>query len=731
MLRSLVAHHQHPHEPELVRLCHLRAWDNVVRRCQSHPGEASASDANLRGEGSTALAAAVRCGAPWWVAEAVATANPHQLAVTHRQRGSVLHDALQHRCSDDVLSYLLSAVMDYQRGRNQTPPNHASSNIVTSSSIGGVTDQPQFKHVGIQEQRFLNFPNLFATLDDMNRTALHLLVERARRLASNSRRSEDTYKMVRTVVLAYPDAVVTRDADGHTPLVLLLLTPRGPIVGSRTDADISRMVRLMLSACPGASNLPESRCATPARERRVTIRPTNFANSGSSALLVQRGASQRNACQHRKRAAWKDQTGSREVGNPVPLYHAILHGRSTDTILLLLRDYQACVGTSPGCQIVTAHNEVLLHVAVTTRAPQSILYHLVNDCPSSVLARDGFGLNSIDWLWIRYCLDWQQSSEAVVPLTRIISRRRVLPVGFQDWYRRALNHITQPPSSSGTTVQSPSDTPFPSATVPVNPVALRNLQEDLLHRVKLLVPAAASACANSRLRGSASFIDSTKFQTIDSKGDLSRHSHLLSLLHATCFVPCPVALVHAALCFDHPATVGPSLRSPDTFMRRLPVHYAASRLSYVACLPTGAASLNLQVVREDSPVLTIAEACPEACGVVDGNGQLPLHVAIDTYKQKELKYPISIEGAEKSSEETPQDDEVSQEILLEGLQVFQALLRHYPGALERRDGRTGLLPFQQAAMGRGSSTTFVYALLRASPTSISTSSGICLHDSCS
>jgi hypothetical protein len=74
---------------------------------------------------------------------------------------------------------------------------------------------------------------------------------------------------------------------------------------------------------------------------------------------------------------------------------------------------------------------------------------------------------------------------------------------------------------------------------------------------------------------------------------------------------------------------------------------------------------------------------------------------------------------------------VSQEILLEGLQVFQALLRHYPGALERRDGRTGLLPFQQAAMGRGSSTTFVYALLRASPTSISTSSGICLHDSCS
>jgi hypothetical protein len=52
------------------------------------------------------------------------------------------------------------------------------------------------------------------------------------------------------------------------------------------------------------------------------------------------------------------------------------------------------------------------------------------------------------------------------------------------------------------------------------------------------------------------------------------------------------------------------------------------------------------------------------------------------------------------------------------LQVFQALLRHHPRALERRDGLTGLLPFQQAAAGRRSDATLVYSLLRASPTMV-------------
>jgi hypothetical protein len=111
MLRSLTPH---PNESELVRLCHQKSWNDVVARCQSHPGEAAPTDACLRGGGSTALAVAIRGGAPPAVVDALLRANPHQVVMTNRHRGSVLHEGLKHRCSDEVLQLLISAVMEYQ-----------------------------------------------------------------------------------------------------------------------------------------------------------------------------------------------------------------------------------------------------------------------------------------------------------------------------------------------------------------------------------------------------------------------------------------------------------------------------------------------------------------------------------------------------------------------------------------------------------------------------------------
>ena len=97
-----------------IQLCRSRTWLTLIKRLQSHPIEATPSDASLRGEGSTTLSVAVRSAAPRHVVKALLEANLHQLGITHRNRGSILHEALKHRASDDVLEYLLQTMIQYQ-----------------------------------------------------------------------------------------------------------------------------------------------------------------------------------------------------------------------------------------------------------------------------------------------------------------------------------------------------------------------------------------------------------------------------------------------------------------------------------------------------------------------------------------------------------------------------------------------------------------------------------------
>jgi hypothetical protein len=406
---------------------------------------------------------------------------------------------------------------------------------------------------------------------------------------------------------------------------------------------------------------------------------------------------------------------------------------------------------------VTNLGESLLHVAVTTRAPPSILYQLVNDCPESTWHPDVFGLTSMDWVWIRHCLDSHQTNgdaTAAVLTTRIISRRRLVPTGFSDWQERMLQSIasiasmrsvssTPPPVRTTPSIRderTPAEPPMPAhSTVPQNPVALRNSQVELLRRIKLLVPVAAS------IHASASSADGGGNEGSAPGGNVRMESSSLrypfSLMHAVCYVPCPNAFVHVALMLDNPATVCESLRGRDAFRGRLPLHYAASRSSYATRVPTGVTSSNVHAIQEAPVVPLVAASFPEACRVTDSSGQLPLHVAIDTYKSRQshhlgnqhsLNRTLAADKMSTSDEEicgTGADgDESKDDTVVEGLQVIESLLGHFPGSLERRDGRTGLFPWQQSGVapsahgsddGGGcctTSTTLTFTLLRACPT---------------
>ena len=98
-------------------------------------------------------------------------------------------------------------------------------------------------------------------------------------------------------------------------------------------------------------------------------------------------------------------------------------------------------------------------------------------------------------------------------------------------------------------------------------------------------------------------------------------------------------------------------------------------------------------MKEVSPVHFILSKYPEGSRQKDAAGQLPLHVAIDHLKRNQHNHNIN--------------GSIHKEV--------DALLEAYPGALQVRDGRTGLHPWAQAAAGSKGDVELAFSLLRRDP----------------
>jgi len=655
MLRTLV-----PPETELLRLCNARTWDAAVCRARSHPNEAEPSEASLRGEGSTALSAAVRNGASKAVVEALLSANIHQIAITHRHRGSILHEALKYRASGDVVLRILTEMIKYQQTAITNIPPCSQQSVVMRPRRVSNKHKPlwsaSFSRVSLQDRRYLSCPNLLGVPDDLCRSALHYVVERARRQWAESELAESTTRCFQKLLCSHPESATMSDTDGVTPLVLLLLTPRGA-----EEPELYRMVEFLLSVCPEAAVV--ARRSTPSwRFHTLAIR----LSSGSGRQI--------------------------HAASPTPLYHALLNGRSTRTVKLLLTTNRR-LGQRGGAVVVSQYHEVPLHIAVTTRAPLPVLDSVVRDFPEAIKAEDVYGLNSLDWLWIRHVVDCHSTPHDFAP-NRIISRRRYLANQFREWHDMESNNTPVIRRSNALpTTMTPSLSPPPASSQlpPVNTGNIRVYHEQLFERLNLLLPIAAAVRA---LETASSTLDCGSNGDVDVDDAASRWS----LLHAACFVPCPAAMVGAALVMDREGAI----RTKDDRAGRLPLHYAAGRVGYCANVPVGA-SRRVVSIRERPPVMEVLPRFPGACREVDSSGQLPLHIAIDTAKEHRTALLHEFHDAAMSQEE---------------LEVLQYLLDHYPGALDRRDGRTKLFPWQQAATGPFASVNTIYSLLRSNPISL-------------
>jgi hypothetical protein len=498
--------------------------------------------------------------------------------------------------------------------------------------------------------------------DEFGRTALHYMIGRmVRSLERGDPTSYICWNLMTRMVECCPSTVGTIDADGNTPLVLLLLVSRFEGDEGRArqcEDEIFHLVRFMVERCPGAVKVA----------RRLP-RPWHY-------------YFQFERCEdtHDRRQAHT--LFVHGDGTPSPLSCAIAQHRSLDTLKVLLEanrqlDAGACTA------VVTHHREVPLHIAVSMRASVDILQQLIGEEPRTVSVPDNHGLLPLDWVWIRYTLDmcsWPiRCFSNVAP-----SRRRYITSNFLEWHERVSNqHLG--------ISKSYQDSSFLEGNCP--------LTLDLLKRISHLLPIMAG---HSQAKDSSILID---------RDDGSAFA---LLLHAACAVNCPLALV-ALACEAHPNQLG----SKDEQRKRLPLHYASSRSGYTAQFPIGVTN-QLQGMEEVSPVDYVLGKQPLACRVVDGLNQLPLHIAIDHAKgegrRRRRRLPYSLDACASS---TPLPERTGHR---SSHRPVDAILSHYPEALQRRDGRTKLFPFQQAAEGRDGDAELCFLLLRRDPTLITSTS---------
>lgn len=586
-----------PVEPKLIRLCRSKEWEEVAHRCDTHPKEAKPSTLALKGASTTALAIAVRSGAPIEAIRGLVKANVDQLVVFHKFSGSVLHEALKHRAPYNVLRYLLDAVIQHEQLCHESDKS------------------------------------LFARQDQQGRTVLHNMVARTmRELETQDGDCEGMWLLFQSLVTACPGALESTDTDGCTPLVLALLIPGfdHSIQSKKDERYVHRMVELMIN------------------------------NSRDVVTIAQRGSNPCHWMLPPERKPGNPTTfGS---GAPTPLTYAILYKRSDDTVRLLLEANRR-IGINCCRQLASGYNEVPLHLAVTMGSSITLLESLIEYDPDSIRIKDMHDLTPLDWVWIRHVLDWnsfalsstRRPNELIlVPSAAIMaSSRRHVSSHFTGWYDRTWKDMNAGDTQDTTEILN-----------------------TLLERMRLFLPAAASVMVSTRNGpGVYMFVPSAK----DSKDAQVVN---WTLLHSACAVPCPLQVVRLACSED-----SSSLKTLDTFLGRLPLHYAAARGGYRISVPLGIAR-EARTMTEQSPVMDVAETFLEATRVVDNHYQLPLHIAIDTAKK------------------TPSDDNV---------EAVVELLRLYPDALERRDGKSMLYPFLQAATGEDAHLGLTFVLLRKNP----------------
>jgi hypothetical protein len=195
--------------------------------------------------------------------------------------------------------------------------------------------------------------------------------------------------------------------------------------------------------------------------------------------------------------------------------------------------------------------------------------------------------------------------------------------------------------------------------------------------------------------------------------------HLASALLSPYNGPTLPTPILTFLLWKHPE----QLLQPDPYEGKLPLHIALSSHSMHPYFKfrTSLSSLHAKYysivdyykakVEWKDWVQKLVHKAPVTCGVIDKNGRLPLHCALDSWGNQDTSTMDETQAGKEY--ETMNDTQY----LLDD--IVQDLITNYPQSLETADPITELFPFQAAAANSLVSLNMVYTLLRQWPSGVS------------
>ncbi len=730
MLRNLL-----PSEPELVRLISLRAWDEVRLRVQTHPREAAPNHSANRGIGPTALSAAVRGGAQLDTIKVLTEANLDQLVrVRHYRNGTVLHEAIKHRSSISVILYFIRTIIKYEREQNWMNRGELKPvNLDFSHGGSPIEVICQTQSQAFRDERCSDSPNrvnvhstIFNQTDDLGRTPLHHLVVRAS--ASQSRDCRDNMmRAVQKLAHAFPPAVGRQDNDGFTPLDLALVTENSNSLGQAMEIEmrVFGLINILIkeypmAAHPSINHFPaQARLKPDSTPNMIPGRQLQPRSRSLSSTLVDDSRQQGQSIIQNRRAL-SDRVLSETITGNIkhnPLSHALMHGRHFSSIELLMEASRSSHttwhtghfncdwndnqnegpqshGVDQCCMTIVSRDfEIPLHIAVTMRASSDVVRHVLLAASDAAAVPDRCDLTPICWTWMRFVIDEMERHPNVPsrpPLVRA-SKRRYIPSNFpqaSEFYTDKMYGKVHELCSEIKRLGFHSEAMFQE----------NEIEREMRLKILYLLPCAAESL--STLCPEKSVIPGIESVTE------------WSPLHSAAFLVCPRAVVLQSI-----ASNTSNLRKKDS-LGNTPLHLLVAREVYTKEILLGVTSAPHRIC-EHSAVPDLLSLYPNATEVINNNGQLPLHIAIDFEKKQNARKPNDdmTSCSSRLIHQAPSPIHSNAEEMKKTLERSTALYlaQFDPGSLEIKDGLTGLYPALQAAAGPSSVLDIVFSLLRECP----------------
>lgn len=490
-------------------------------------------------------------------------------------------------------------------------------------------------------------------------------------------------------------ATLTQDLDGQTPLHLL--TKRripSHVMDEDRQAFFLNVLEILVQSCPEAVVIPD---LGEYEETPIVcaLKANVFANVSTAREEVATRIEQIIydmvviMLEYCPQAASRVFSGYR--GRYTALHSAVFHGRSADTIELLLSTEASNPSEVKPCLLGNSQGELPLHFSTMRGERPRTIALLANGAPPAVVKRDASGLTPMHWTWIRY-------------VSNIMALNGEIGDATFDLNRGAITHHSR---YSAFTSLEQNDfeadlTLIRRMDPPVDFLRMRHIPEEVLHCAEV------GECIQTTLHILHSIREKTK--VTNERNRWTRRDIVAGLFwtkvvslfeaarKATATLPQEESfLVHTAFASDCGlpsvshiiAGLLPEEMTLVDSYGRLPIHYASLRKWHSWDWPRDDGSPESQASRllkgESLRLLqTALQITPKQYfRVHDMNKSLPLHYAIETFVKACVRSNIKSPSAIL--------------LLVEMLSTLEELVSLFPESLGIRDSATMVVPFLQAA----------------------------------